>query len=154
VNSLAHDEYNRAAWYGAIAVLLCMICFLSIYGCKRTLQKEPLVTKKIRTADKEVLAFLLVYLLPLFSKDVATFTGNYLTATYVFVVIAWVVYHSNSFSFNPLLAAIGYHFYEIDSEGGMTYLLVSKQALHRHDNKLTVVQLSDYIYLDAGTQDG
>jgi hypothetical protein len=112
------------------------------------LPDEPLTTKKVRTADKEVLAFLLVYLLPLFTKDLI-FTGNWVTPAYILGIIAFSVYHSNSFTFNPLLTLAGYHFYEVENENGMVYLLVTRKTLHRHDNALRVKQLADYIYLES-----
>ena len=42
----------------------------------------------------------------------------------------------------------GYHFYEVENDNGMTYLLISKKTIHRHDNTLRVKRLADYIYLE------
>jgi hypothetical protein len=116
-------------------------------GCKSSLPEETLSTTKVKTADKEVLAFLIVYLLPLFTKDLV-FAGDLLTPAYVLAVIGFCVYHSNSFTFNPLLSMMGYHFYEVEIRDGMTFLLVSKQVLRRNDNAIRVRELADYIYLE------
>lgn len=148
VNSFAHDEMKTGLWYSGIGVLLVLICWLVILACKQTLPEEPLTTKKVKASDKEVLAFLLVYLMPLFTKDLI-FTGNWLTPIYILAIIAFCVYHSNAFTFNPLLSMAGYHFYEIENENGMTYLLISKKTIHRHDNALRVKRIADYIYLDV-----
>jgi hypothetical protein len=148
VNSFARDERYTGLWYSGIGFLLILICWLVILACKQSLPEEPLTTKKVKTSDKEVLAFLLVYLMPLFTKDLI-FTENWLTPIYILAIIAFCVYHSNSFTFNPLLSMAGYHFYEIENENGMTYLLVSKKTIHRHDNALRVKRISDYIYLDV-----
>ncbi len=148
VNSFAHDEFKTGLWYSGIGVLLVLICWLVILACKRTLPEEPLTTKHVKTSDKEVLAFLLIYLMPLFTKDLI-FTGNWVTPVYILAIIAFCVYHSNAFTFNPLLSMAGYHFYEVENENGMTYLLISQKTIHRHDNVLRVKCIADYVYLDA-----
>lgn len=148
VNSFAHNEVQTSLWYSGLGVLLVLICWLVILSCKQSLPEEPLTTKKVKTSDKEVLAFLLVYLMPLFTKDLI-FTGNWFTPVYILAIIAFCVYHSNAFTFNPLLSMAGYHFYEVENENGMTYLLISKRTIHRHDNVLRVKRIADYIYLEA-----
>ena len=102
VNSFAHEDWKTGLWYlgigGAAGTdLLVGDC----WPAGNVLPEEPLTTKKVKTADKEVLAFLLVYLLPLFTKDLI-FTGNWLTPVYILAIIAFCVYHSNSFTFNPV----------------------------------------------------
>lgn len=148
VNSFAHQEWLSGGICLTVGVLLILICWLVMRACRKTLAEEPLTTKKVKPADKEVLAFLLVYLLPLFTRDII-FTGNWLTPIYIVGVIAFCVYHSNAFTFNPLLSMAGYHFYEVENDNGMTYLLISAKTIHRHDNSLRVKRLGDYIYLDV-----
>jgi hypothetical protein len=147
VNAFAHGESQTGLWYLAGGAALVATCWLVLRRCRKVLAEEPLTTKKVKTADKEVLAFLLVYLLPLFTKDLI-FTGNWMTPVYVLAIIAFCVYHSNTFTFNPLLSMAGFHFYEVENDNGMTYLLISKQTIHRHDNVLRVKRLADYIYID------
>jgi MFS family permease len=147
VNSFAHMDWMMGGLYLGGGVLLVIVCWLVLWRCRTILPEEPLTTKKVKTADKEVLAFLLVYLLPLFTKDLI-FTGNWFTPVYILAIIGFCVYHGNSFTFNPLLAMAGYHFYEVENENGMTYLLISKKTIHRHDNTLQVKRLADYIYLE------
>jgi hypothetical protein len=150
VNSFAQTDWTIGGLYLAGCASLGLICWLVLRRCRKVLPEEPLTTKKVKTADKEVLAFLLVYLFPLFTKDLI-FTGNWFTPAYILVIIAFCVYHGNSFTFNPLLSMAGYHFYEVENENGMTYLLISKKTIRRHDNTLRVRELADYIYLDGNT---
>lgn len=147
INAFAHSDTVVGCWYLAGGVLLVLVCGLVLRRCRKVLPEEPLTTKKVKTADKEVLAFLLVYLLPLFTKDLI-FTGNWVTPVYVLGIIAFCVYHSNSFTFNPLLSMAGFHFYEVENDSGMAYLLISKKTIHRHDNTLRVKRLADYIYIE------
>lgn len=147
VNSLAQWDWWSFGWFLGGGIALVLVCWLVMWRCQVVLPEEPLNTKKVKTADKEVLAFLIVYMLPLFTKDLI-FTGNWVTPVYIVGVIAYCVFHSNSFTFNPLLSMAGYHFYEVENDGGMTYLLISRQTLRRQDNALRVKQLGDYIYLE------
>lgn len=149
VNALSRQEFQAAAWYTGIGVGLLVICLLLVCACRRTLSRQPLKIAKVKSVDKETLTFLLVYLLPLLAKDVVSFGGDQLTAAYIFGIIAIAVYHSNAFTFNPVLALAGYHFYEVESKTGMTYLLMTKRIVRTQENYLTVIELSDYIYMDV-----
>lgn len=148
INCYSQGQTAHAISYAVIGLLLVVLCLLCLRACSLTLQREPLTTTKVRSADKEILSFLIVYLLPLLSQNIITFRGDLFTAVYVIVIIVLCVYHSNAFSFNPILGMAGYHFYEVESESGMSYLLISKQVHRRQDNVLSVAQISDYIYLD------
>jgi len=150
VNEFSHGHTAMAAWFAVMGVLLVLVCLSSISACRRILQEEPLPITKVKSSDKEILSFLIVYLLPLFSQGVVSFKGDLFTAAYVMAVVILCVYHSDSFSFNPVLGSVGYHFYEVETSTGMSYLLLSRQVLRCQENKLRVVQLSDFIYLDLG----
>jgi hypothetical protein len=149
VNSLAREQYAHGVWFLVIGVLLCLLCFLLLRACYSYLPRELLATVKVKSADKEVLAFLLVYLLPFFNVAVIDFTGNWLTATYVACIILLVVYHSNAVTFNPLLSIAGYRFYEVETDGGMSYIVIGRKELTRQANRITGICLVDYIFLQT-----
>lgn len=149
VNALSRQLYTTAAWYAVIGIGLVVLCLLLIHACRTHLAREPLNVAKVKSVDKETLAFLLVYLLPLLAKDMVAFNGDNLTAIYVFIIVAIAVYHSNAFTFNPILALGGYHFYEVESKTGMSYLLITRQTIRTQEGEFNVIGLSDYIYLDA-----
>lgn len=149
VNALSRKEFASAGWYAGIGFGLAIICLLVIHACHKHLAREPLKVKKVVAADKQTLTFLIVYLLPMLTKGVLTLEGDLLTTTYVFGIIGLAVYHSNAFTFNPILALSGYHFYEVESQGGMTYLLLTKQIIRSQENDLSVVGISDYVFLES-----
>lgn len=151
VNLYSQNNISEARLWFAIGLGLWLICWLILEGSKRLHQRRPLVTKKIKLADKEILAFVLAYLLPLASTIHIGFKGDVLTAVYVYAVIALCVFHANAFTFNPLLALLGYHFYEIECDNNMTYLLLSRHTLTASELTLTVVQFDDYIFIDMGS---
>jgi hypothetical protein len=150
VNSLSHGHLLTGFLLLGAGGGLFLICYLLLLLCRKHLPIEPITTKKVKTADKEMLAFLFVYLLPLFAKDSIDFAGDLATAVFVITIMFLAIYHSNSFTFNPVLAFFCYHFYEVDNENGMTYILITKKTLLKPDNTLQVVGIASYIFLDAG----
>lgn len=148
-NALSRKEYWEATWFAGIGAGLAFVCLLILHACHKHLPREPLKVKKVMVADKQTLTFLIVYLLPMLTKDVIEFGGDMFTATYVFGIIALAVYHSNAFTFNPLLSLCGYHFYEVESQGGMTYLLLTKQIIRSQENEFSVVCISDYVFWES-----
>ena len=131
------------------AVLLVIIVWLLMVFASRMLAKERLTVTSVRSTDKETLAYLVAYLLPIISNDVLDFRTHLATATFVFIVLFIAVYHSSAFHFNPLLGLVGYHFYEVQSEGGMTYMLITRRMVRQQKITLPVVELACYVYLDA-----
>lgn len=137
-----------AIWFGSAAIAL-FICLAIMFFATQQLEKESLVIKSIKHADAEVLAFLLTYLLPLAGLQESVLT-NVPVVAYVFIVIAWTVYHSHAFHFNPLLGVAGYHFYEVESTDGVCLMLVSRRAIRRSTLTTQAVHMFDYTFLDLG----
>jgi hypothetical protein len=149
VNRITHEDYMDAILWLVIGLLLCFVCWGMIKVSRRMLDTKPLKTKKVKLADKEILAFLLAYLLPLASTSKLTISGDLLTAIFIYGVITLSVYHSNAYTFNPILAMMKYHFYEIENDENMTYLLLTKKPLHTCEASLQVISLGEYLYLDT-----
>ena len=126
------------------AVLALIICVLVMHKAKSELPKNPVSIKSIKPADKELIGFVLAYLLPLARGTL--FEGFSLTV--VLAVFFLVVMTSNAYHTNPLLGLLGWHFYEvvIDEVG---YILVSRRNIHGVRTIKTVVSLTDYMLLDA-----
>jgi hypothetical protein len=60
-----------------------------------------------------------------------------------------IVATSHSYHFNPLLGFLGYHFYEVNIEGGITYVLITKQNIADCKSITQVVQLTEYMILET-----
>ena len=69
----------------------------------------------------------------------------------VFSIFFLAIYYSNAFDFNPLLGLCGYHFYEVQSEDGMTFLLMTRNHLLKPEQVAEVVQLFPYTFLNVGS---
>lgn len=126
------------------AGLAVVACVLIIYLAGRHLSKNPVTIKSIKPADKEIIGFVLAYLLPLAR-------GSQFDGVPMFVVLGvffLVVMTSNAYHTNPLLGLIGYHFYEVSIDD-VGYILISRRNLHNTRAIKTVVSLTDYMLLDV-----
>ena len=140
---------SQAAYYFLIGgVGFGAICLLILHYCKTKIAVETLVITKVKSVDKQAIAFLIIYLMPLFADNAIDFQAYPWTAAYVILIIGVVVYHSNAFAFNPILALLRYHFYEVENDGGMTYLLVTRKLLRQQANSIKVVEIADYVFMD------
>lgn len=136
-------------WTVAGAVLV-----LATYGflvwCQRHLQSIPVETESVTLTDKDVLAFLLAYLLPLLGKDTLVFDDPWVSI-YVYGLIFVAVFHSSSYHFNPMLSIFGWHFYDIELAGGYSALLVSRACHTTQQNRIVIVKLTDFLLLEISS---
>lgn len=137
---------ERHAYVLSVGALLALVCLLVMLGLARQLPKISLKVMTIKATDTEVVAFIVTYLLPLAgpSQDLSTWA---LALIGVFLLIALST--SNAFTFNPIMAAFGYHFYEIGIESGTTFLLISRRNLIAKGDINSVGRVSPYILIDT-----
>jgi hypothetical protein len=123
----AAGSYDTSRTYAASAVvvasLLVGICVGLLTFAKHELQTDPLVITKAVRMDREVLGFLVAYALPLVVSHEAT----QLLALLVFVVIVGLVLvQLQILHVNPLLGALGFHFYEVELTNSDTALVITR----------------------------
>lgn len=154
VNKIAHGEpaIQWGAWL-AVALLLVFLCWAVLAYASRNAQKHTLHIKEFERDNKEVLAFLVAYLLPFLSNDKMGFTVDWLTGTYVLGLIFLVVAHAGAFHFNPVMGLLGYHFYTVKEGDGVSDLLISRVELRRPGKDVATVRLAQNIYLHTGSGD-
>ena len=116
-------NWREGLGYLAVALMLSLLCSVLIRTAANKLETLPVKIKSIRTADKEIVGFLLVYLLPLIKQA------------------------PNSIQLPVLL--FGYHFYEATIEGDITFVLITQQSITHCKNISKVVQLTEYMILDV-----
>jgi len=148
VNQIAQDRpWSQWLPWLAATVLLGLICWLMLLLVNRAGEQHRLTIKEFENSDKEIVVFLLTYLLPFLATDKLDFTGEWITGAYIFAVIFFTVAHAGAFHFNPVMGLLGYHFYSIKDDSGASCLLISKKAVRRPGEALKVVELTDGIYL-------
>lgn len=144
--------FNRQWLYVAIAVgacaLLTALCYNVIQKARYRLASSTFRFKKIEAADRENIGFLLVYLLPLFTADLSEL--NWSIWVPAIGIFAWITATGYSYHFNPLLTLFGWHFYRVEAEEGVTYVLLTKRELRTASEPIEVGQLTEYIVLDMG----
>ena len=100
----------------------------------------------VEAADRENIAFLLLYLLPLFTVEIATL--NWQVWIPALLIFGTVVATGYTYHFNPLLGLLGWHFYKVNTKEGVTYVLITKKHLQTATEAVTVGQLTEYIVMD------
>lgn len=148
-------EFSKAwhwqqGWpYLLAAIALALLCFglIRLSVSPQGLEPLPVQIKAVKTVDKEIVGFLLVYLLPLINQSQTTISVPVLI--FVAVVFFFIVYNSHAYHFNPLLGVFGYHFYEVTIEGDITYVLITRQDITHCKSVTEVVQLTEYMIQDT-----
>jgi hypothetical protein len=154
VNQFARGEpmTRWGAWL-AVALLLVFLCWALLRYAAKNAQQHQIHIKEFERTDKEVLAFLVTYLLPFLSTEKMGFAGDWVTGAYVLAIIFLVIAHAGAFHFNPVMGLLGYHFYAVKNGDGVSHLLISKDELRRRGRDLATVRLAHGIYLHTGGAD-
>ena len=143
--AMSENFYLGAAFF-AVCMLLVSVCVLLIRRAKKTLASRSYTTQTVETADNEIFTFLLIYLLPLVTKDIQAYNWYlWLVVVGSFCIVVAVSY---GFHFNPLLSVLGYHFYKVTRKGELTHILVTNRRLYRVGETLSVVRISEYVLIE------
>lgn len=145
---------GRAGNLIACLILLCAVLMLMwtttglLKVAKRQLEVLPIQLGSARNADREVIAFLVAYVLPLAFGGPEGLKVDALAVGFVVLIFAMVVWGSHAYDFNPLLGFLGYHFFEVETAEGITYVLITKRPIVSVRQVTKVVQLTEYVLLD------
>ena len=128
-------------------VLLGALSLWIMEKARSRLEVLPISIKKAKSADKEVIGFFVAYTLPLlFKGEVSSDLGAWGLAA---VLLLFVLWSTHSIQVNPVLGMFGYHFYEVESSDGITFLLITRRRINSALTVKQVVQLSEYGILEA-----
>lgn len=130
-----------------LAAVLTLIAVLFITLAKRTFERVEIQPKSVEAADKENVAFLLLYLSPLFTASFSEINWSLLGPT--FFVFAAVVATGYNYHFSPLLGLLGWHSYKISDQAGVTYVIFTRRQMRATVDLINVVQLTEYVLLDV-----
>ena len=139
---------NSHITFIAIVIGLVILCHLVLTEAKRRLELLKFKITSVKTADMEIVGFVIAYLLPFVNSS--SVHVNYAVLIFILILLLVITWTTNSYHFNPLLAFFGYHFYEVTTEGAITFLLITKKDVRKTSEIKSVVQLTNYITLDAG----
>jgi hypothetical protein len=135
-----------AIYLWALCALLVIMCLLMIRHARRVLERTPFSASTVEAADRENIAFLLFYLLPLFTSQFVSLNVQVLGP--IVVIFAVITATGYNYHFNPLLGLFKWHFYKVQSKEGVTYVLITKKQIRAAASVAEVGQLTEYILLD------
>lgn len=144
VNVIETDCWKSGFGYLIIAILLLCACLLLLNLSKKKLEVLDINITTVKNADHNIISFLLVYLLPVL--DIVKKDNVYVYG-FILIVFFVIIINSNTYHFNPLLSLFGYKFYEVTSDGNMSYILITRKALLNINDVKKVVHLSNYMIL-------
>jgi hypothetical protein len=141
-------DHRTAKIILAISLGLVVICAILLRSATKNLAASDFRASSIEAADHENTAFLLLYVMPLFTSRFETLDWQFWVPTIaIFAVITATGYN---YHFNPLLGLMRWHFYKVQSAEGVTFVLITKKHLRTAATDLRVGQLTEYILLDLG----
>jgi hypothetical protein len=137
---------HTAKIIAAVGVALVVMCAVLLASAVTNLPASDFRASSIEAADHENTAFLLLYVMPLFTSQFQTLDWQFWVPTIIiFGVITATGYN---YHFNPLLGLMRWHFYKVQSPEGVTFILITKKHLRTAATELRVGQLTEYILLD------
>lgn len=144
--SIINCDYRYAAIFLVACAALVLVCVGLLRFARSRLQPRTYRPATIETADNEVFGLLLVYLLPLIIRDLATY--NWIAWVLVTFVFCLVVAAGYGYHFNPLLVFLGHHFYKVAERDGMPHVLVTKRRIYKLGETLDVARLAEYVLIE------
>jgi len=152
----AFADWRSRGWHSSQAMLLFVAATLAV--CAMVIMRAAssridaisFRATSLKTADTEVFGFIVAYLHPLVSVRVGDF--DIVLMAFVGLLLGLVVWNTNTYSVNPLLGLVGYHFYEVANSDGVTFLFVSRRDLRRVADVSSVRPLARYVLLDGETK--
>lgn len=144
--NLHHSLYSNAGWWLGLFTFLIFLCITALHYIKRKTGNCKLNMKSIKRKDDDLLVFLLVFLLPLISKDTVGYGENPSSRIILIAVICIFLY--NAFKYNPILRIVGFNVYEFQLENKIPMTLISKRKIIKETDKTKALKISDYVYLE------
>ncbi|ESQ79292.1 hypothetical protein [Asticcacaulis sp. YBE204] len=130
----------------ALAIVLIVIMVSLLRYCRKHLERSKFKVTSIEAADREYITFILLYLSPLFTAQFGDLNWHILIPTMIIFIL--VISTGYGYHFNPLLGLLGWHFYKVNTDEGVAYVLITKMELRSARQCLTVGQLTEYIVID------
>ena len=145
-------NYMNGLFWLLLFIILIPLSWGIIKFSEKKLEMLPIRVKSVAPADREVSAFLIVYILPIFSFINLDF--------WMILFIVGLLYVSmlttSNYHFNLVLSLFfEYHYYEVEIEESngekTTYVLMTKRTIRNAKNIKKIVQVSDYMLMEVNT---
>jgi len=149
---LLKHEFLSIAWVEAasissLALLAPVLALLLLRLVRTRLTVEEIKLTSAKTADDQVVAFLVTYMLPLLAP--AESSPDAAGIAIFVALLLLVLYQANLVHINPLLGLMGYHFYEVGAASGGQYLLISKVPERSGERRVRAIRLGPSVWLET-----
>lgn len=148
--------YAWVAWFQDMKVtaFYIFVCSLALFvGCvvvlasaQKSLPASTFKAKAIEASDHENTAFLLLYVMPLFTSQFSTLDWQFWIPT--IVIFALITATGYNYHFNPMLGLLGWHFYKVESIEGIKFVLITRKQIRTASTEIKIGQLTEYMLLD------
>ncbi len=152
--TMAYVRYDIYGWRTDVFQLILIGLFGSIVPVsvikllKDHGESFNIQAKKIESSDFMLLAFVGSYLLPLILKG-AEISVNAITVVLVITsILLWLI---SSLPAHPLLRALKFKFYKLESSTGMVYTLISKREIRDPKDVKSVKKISETMLMEDET---
>jgi hypothetical protein len=139
------DRHETIA-YLAVAAALVFVCLLLMWFARKDGEIHLASIKSAKNSDKEVLAFLVAYALPLVGP--AGKPSNGLALAVFLSLLAVVLFQTEMVHVNPLLGMLGFRFFEVEQGSGETALMITRSKESATGEK-RIVKLSRGLWLEV-----
>ena len=149
IMSLKGEILEGLCFIGGAALFLVFL--LLILKCIKR-KKNPICFSycTITISDGDSFAFLLLYLMPLLTS--LNPYHDWEIYVPVLLVCAVTIMQGYMYRFNPLMGMLGWHFYKVGTEEGVTHVLITRKRLLRKTDdtygNLKVHELTEYVLID------
>jgi hypothetical protein len=139
-------------WYALISLIIAEFLLRAtetlMARARSKLELLPIKLRKVKTSDREVIGFLLAYVTPIALAGGGSISIDPSAVLYLLGLFSLVVWGTHAYDFNPLLGLVGYHFFEVETDQGITYILITRREIVSVQQVTEVVQLTEYVLLD------
>lgn len=135
----------------AMGIVLMILFGMSFRYFKENLPPISVRISSVSPNDKWVLAYGISYLMPVASMAIQDF--NLILAGAIGCVGILIAPFANSSMPNPILFFMGYHFYDVSTENGMSgYVLITKKKLRNKNNIKLAKRVFEFLLLHEETR--
>lgn len=146
ISILKMYDYTWSIIYFIITILSALFAYVLIYLANRFLPPIPVKISAISPNDT-FYGYLFTYGIPLI---VLVFNLDNIVSLVIIVFVIVTLFLSNSSIPNPILRLLGFHFYTVDLNNGLSgYTLITKQQLINLSQVKTVFEASEFLLLDG-----
>ena len=133
--------------FGSLSVIGVVAGFLLLRYAKKKVAPTSINVASASSKDAELMGSMTAYLLPLLT--LVFNEVNQVALICFLVIIALMLFLTKAVYINPVICFIGYRYYSVQTESGMSYTLITRQKRFNPKNVKAVKEIFPEIYLEV-----